>query len=372
MTEPAHRSTRFLLLFVLIAGLIPRSAHADDIGQQKPVRLNATETYGPIGAIYSPGTAGINGRSVQGKQAIWGGDLIETFKGAKASVLLDAVGQMTLGNDAKVRLSTKLAALDDNGSGPVLVASLIRGDIVVRLNQEANAYIEAGGSAYTSSSGASFRIEIREGKAVIREANGSVTIDLQHNRSRIEPRAVNIKGEEISIVPLKARVKKRSSEIGIFFKKLIERQKTRAVSYNPGAQLTNDQTTQTELVTNRLVHFRVEPPNIGQIVNAAGQVITSERTDSRGIVTVYFQAGDNPATGQIIANVELSPEDIADGTTAIEYRQDVIIMPGGVSLRTKILVTAGAAGLGGILWCCVIHKDPQHVPVQNPPPVIIP
>jgi hypothetical protein len=371
MTKRVPRSIHALLLFILIADLIPVSARADEIGQPNPYSLRETGAFGPIGEVYSSGAVTINGRSVQGEHLIWGGDLVKTLNGANATVLLDAVGQVTLENGATVRLSTKLAELEDNGKNHVLVASLVTGDITVRLNQQASAYIEAGGSTYATSRGAIFRIEIREGKTIIHETNGVVTPELQPRPPRIEPRTVNSRHIVIPTTPVKAKVKERS-ELRILWEKYYERPKNRLVSYITGARLISDQTTQPgEKVTNRVVRFRVEPAGIGQIVNAAGQVIDSAITDSTGTVTVIFQAGDRPNSGQIIANIDLDPSDIADGTTALEYRRDVVITKGGIPNRIKILMAVGAASLGGVLWCCVI-RDPKRTPAQNPPPIVIP
>src|SRR5437588_4231178 len=179
MTGPAHRAVGSCLILILIGSLIAKTARAEDGGRDhnKPIRLYATAAFGPIGSLAwnSPaGKATINGRLADGEQAIWNGDVIETTAGANVRVLLNSMGQVTL-MSARVRLATSLTRLDDDDvTRRVLIASLTRGDMLVNLQQEAAAYVEACGSGYTSSRGASFRIGIREGQAAVDIVTGTV------------------------------------------------------------------------------------------------------------------------------------------------------------------------------------------------------
>jgi hypothetical protein len=389
MTKHGHRSIRLILLLVLVTGLLPRWVRADDRSQQKPFRPYATSAFGPIGMVYSSGALVINNRRAQGQQMIWDGDLLETLAGTNANVLLNLIGQVTLANSATVRLATKPAELDGDNRDPMLVAALVKGDMAVRLEPKAGAYIEAGGSAYTASRGANFRIEVREGKAVIHEASGTLRIAPQPNRAAIKifgvlpkqanPSATN--GQFKTHTNNETKVQHRVVKIrGL--------STTRLVSYTPGATPIPVEKTQTAQVTENLAHrfvrfteIKLQPSGggIGEIidengrviVDKNGQVIDGAMTDAEGIVTVIFRAGDESATGQIVVTVDLTPEEMADTTTITtpgKYTWDVTITkPGFLRRRNKILMAAAAA-LGIIVCCLIPHgKEPLQ---QKPPPVI--
>lgn len=374
MTKHGHCSIRLLLLVVLITGLVPRYARADEGSHDKPFRLYATAAFGPIGVVYSSGAMTINNRLAQGQQAIWDGDLIETLAGASANVTLDVTGQVTLASGAAVRLATKPTAVDEDNVGHVLVASLVKGDMVVRLKQEARAYIEAGGSAYTTSWGASFRIEVREGGAIIHEANGSVRIEPRIDSPTFKARAVRTRLPiiEIQNAPVRTKVNQRSRPLAHQWRKYYRRTISQMVAYRPDALLVSNQTTQPqqieEPVANRVVFLRVEPPDIGQIVNAADQVIDSALTDSNGVVTFFFRAGGNRAEGDVVATLAPDPGD-PPGTQIEEYRRRVIIWKSGIWTPRNILLMSAAATVVIIVCCGPKERGPLE---QNPPPIFNP
>ncbi|MEN3330876.1 MAG: hypothetical protein V7641_241 [Blastocatellia bacterium] len=368
MTRHGDYSIRLILLLVLIVRLVPGLARADDGSPPKPFRAYRTAAFGPIGAVYSSEAMAINNRRVQGQQIIWDGDLLETFAGANANAWLDLVGQVTLANRATVRLT---AELDEDQRHPLLVAALIKGDMAVRLASEASAYIEAGDSAYSASRGASFRIAMRDGKAVIHEVSGAVTIKPQRKKATIKARGLlgrpkNPAGNE----QLNLKTKERA-ELKALFEKISSPSTTRLVAYRRGATLIPVETMQSDQViekfANRVVNLQVQPPGIGTIEDAAGRVIDSTVTDAEGIIlNVYFRAGDNQATGQIIATTSLAPDELADITPG-SYTWDVTITKPGIFRTRNILILAAAAGI--IVACCHPRKK---TPQQNPPPQIQP
>lgn len=382
MMKRGHASIRLIQFYVLIAGLTPGWACADDRRPQKPFRLNATATIGPIGAVYSTGAMAINNRRVQGQQVIWDGDLIEMLAGTNANVLLDQVGQVTLANGASVRLTTKLAESDEDYPRPTLVVSLFKGEMVARLTQETGAYIEAGGAVYTASSGASFRIEIREGRAVIHEASGAVTLTPRQGPVQVIARGVrgrptNSAGHE------QLDTKIRMLEVLIHqSEKRYRRSAIRRVSYTPGATPIHAEQIQTDQVTeplaNRLVHYNIQPPDMGDILDpVSGQPTTTALTNADGVARVIFRAGDHEARGQVVARIELTPEELANTNSVPppgEYTWDVSITKPGFFQRNryKILIAAGGVSIGCILWCSPGTSDGNKPLQQVPPPVIKP
>lgn len=377
MSNYATRPIGLLLLFVLAAGLYPNSAHADGDDHQKAFRLYATAAFGPIGSLYSSGSVAINGRRTEGQQMVWGGDLIETLDDASAGVMLDAIGQVTLRNGAMVRLSTKPAGIDEDKSRHILVASLADGDMVVKLDNNATAYIEAGGSAYTTSWGASFRIGVLEGRVIIHESSGSVKIEPYEKQLTFVTIQRLGSGSNFIRIP-KTRVNlgtKQRRRIDGLAEKGSKPSTNRLISYTPGITLTPGKTTQSTQIANpaadRMVRFSVDPPSIGQIVNAADQVIDEAPTDSQGLVTVYFRAGDKAAAGLIKANILPNEEDLRDGIISEPYEREVSIRKLGFFRRNrnKLLIAAAAAAVTVVIVCC---KNPKLPLQQNPPPDIDP
>ena len=62
MRQGGHLAVRLILLFVLVAGLTPTWAHADDYSPRQPLRHRATAVFVPIGMVYSSGAMFINQR----------------------------------------------------------------------------------------------------------------------------------------------------------------------------------------------------------------------------------------------------------------------------------------------------------------------
>ncbi len=173
------------LVLALIIGLLPKRAQADDgaADREKPIRLYATAFVGPIGKVTENGLSragfAINGARQYGEQFIWAGDLLQAPADASLAVSLDLIGAVTLARGASVRLSTARTMLDNDKPGRALVASLINGNVDVRLEFGACAYIRACGSAYLSSEGASFSLAAKDGAAVVNARVGAVRVEQQ-------------------------------------------------------------------------------------------------------------------------------------------------------------------------------------------------
>ncbi len=131
---------------------------------------NNNTTATPIGTVEATGTILINGRAVQGKNALWDGELLQAAPGARASVKLEALGQLTLAGGSLVRVAT---AANEN-TRRTLVASVYNGQVGLELKPAASAYLEAAGKAWLASSNAKLSLDVRGGAATLKTTQGYV------------------------------------------------------------------------------------------------------------------------------------------------------------------------------------------------------
>jgi hypothetical protein len=337
MTGHAHRATGLCQILILIGSVIPMPAYAKggNRDQAKPIRLYATAAFGPIGTLAwnSPDTkVAINGRLAYGERAIWDGDLIETTADTSVRVLLDSVGQVTLKNGARVRLATSLTRRDDDVTRRVLIASLTSGDMVVKLQQEATAYVEACGSAYISSSGASFRIGIQEGQVLAAVASGVI------------------------------RLESEPSQINCAIRSVIIDRNRRVTGPGPNRISTNRRTTQDinlQLACNGQP-VRGHPMlitlkrNIGKI---GSQILTKPTDDIEGVVTVTFTAGGSANSSDITA--------AAVGLKPAPWIGHITI-PGFWTPRNKLLGSLPPI-ISVSVWCIMACGDGNNGPVKLGP-----
>lgn len=368
MIRYTHSAIGLCLILVLTCALVPKPARADDRGQAKFIRLDANPTFGPIGKVAWNSLGGssveINGRMARDEQVIWNGDLIEAAGDAGARVLLDSLGQVALRSGARVRLAATIAKLNDSFTRPVLIATLISGDLAVNLRLEAVAYIEAGGSVFSTTPGARFRIGVRQGRPLIEMASGDVSIE-QPRRTRIKPRDVQVRPDgsfvQVATVPLKTKTDKRPKDRLQWIKSVEAAGGSTftfvAFSGSPsGAQAAP---VEEPVRPGRLVTFLVDPPALASIQPA--------RTKDKGIVEYTFNAGHNPGTGRITATIESAPDDPPDTIYEPYHRDFTIEKLGPWRLRTKILIAIAAVGVG-----CAIGCHPHSGIIKQQPPPTIP
>jgi hypothetical protein len=172
-----YSTAGLFLIAALAAGVAPKSVRASSgrSDEERPVRLFVSAMGGPIGVIAPGSTArgsvAINGRELSGEQMIWGGELLQAPQGGSVSLSFDSIGRVTLGGGAVARFAARPSG---EAARRVLIASLIAGDIALKLNGDASAYVEAAGSSFTASAGASFRLGVREGQPVLSAVSGIV------------------------------------------------------------------------------------------------------------------------------------------------------------------------------------------------------
>lgn len=180
MMKTKYPAMTLSLILILLSALGPASVcagkSADD---EKPIRLYVTESAGPIGKIESYSPMAINGRVTRGDQLIWGGEILQAPIDRSVRVSLDSIGQVTLHSGAVARLSVRWRKAQESTTGTILIASLIRGNVAVKLQNDVEAYIEASGSALTSTPGASFKVGVGETGPVWKASAGTVTVETQ-------------------------------------------------------------------------------------------------------------------------------------------------------------------------------------------------
>ncbi len=335
----------FMLCMLLSVGLVPMLTSANGgSDQERPIRLYAATAGAPIGAIMGDpvGTRAmaINGRVTHGDQLLWGGELLQALSNESVRVAFDDVGSLTLERGAMVRVSTS-RAVAGKGSQRVLVASLIRGDISVKLNDEAGAYVEASGSAFTASSGAKFQIAMRDNRAVANTTIGEVKEVRLFQQADLRIRALDELGRPIASGS-RFSVRARST-------RQLQVQVTDS----------NDRP-----VTNVAVVFALGDPCLGTLgVGAGAGTNRRETTDNRGIAAVPFTAGAAKCAAALTATIE--------GTNISLTLQAQVGAVGFFTARNTLLSAAVIGGVGaGVGVYYTTRKEEEIIAV--PPPVVRP
>jgi hypothetical protein len=236
-----------------------------------------------------------------------------------------------------IRVSTSRVAAGER-SRPVMVASLLRGDISVKLSEQAGAYVEAMGSAFTASAGARFNLLIRDNRALLDSVAGEVTEARFVRQTDLKLRALDELGRPIASGS-RFSVRARS---------------TRQVQVQVTDQ--NDRP-----VANVAVVFALGDPCLGTLGVGAG-TNRRETTDNRGIAAVPWTAGAVRCAAALTATIE--------GTSIAVSLQAQVSTPGFFTARNTLLVGAGVLAGAGVGIYYVTKKNDEIEPV--PPPVIIP
>lgn len=326
-----YRAGISLTVLSICLALVPTRASGRD---DTPVRLYAT-TEGPIGTIYSVGPFEIDRRLARGEQTLWGNELIQSPPDSSVIVRLNSIGLIKFKPGAMARLAVTRRSCGDT-SHRLLVASLISGDLAVRLDREAGAYIEASGSAFTTSDGANFRVNTRDGRATIDVTSGEVETERQ-----VAQRDLKIRLVEPNADPLKPPI-----DLGLRLD--VERRTRRETQW----QVTDEH----DKPVPDIPLILAVAGNIGRFGNAATFTGT---TNAQGIMSAPFTAGSAPADGTISANIP---------GTNVSANARVTVKSKPSSMRNKILIGGGAILLTTIVVIKVTDTGPLE---QAPPPAVI-
>lgn len=300
----------FTLALALVALTMPKPVYGDNGDEEKPIRLRAVAEIAPLGEVFSLGNVALNGKPSIGKQTLWGSELIQAMSDNSASVSLEALGTVTLKKGALVRLARNTNANSDEANRGVLIASLISGEMTVKLQEGISAYVQSCGSVFTSSNGAAFRITVREGQAIARASFGNLEVQQPATQKKYFVRPVGL-GATTS-------VRARS---------------TRQIQ----VQVTDEND---RPVPDIPIIFALGTAGAGTLgTGAAAAATVSIQTNAQGIASVTFTAGESAATTEITATVE---------NTRYSWTGTLSVAKVGffTPLNTTLLVVAAAAGVG--------------------------
>jgi hypothetical protein len=343
MVKIRYSAIGMSLIAVLMISSLPRNVRAaGGADGEARIRLHATALAGPIGSVNAFGSVNINGKQVTGEEVLWGGELIEATHGAATSVSFDSIGSVTLTEGAAARFSATRSASDEAGR-LVLIASLLRGNVAIELHPEAGAYVEAGGARFTAMRGASFRIEMQDGQAVLNTISGTVNTEPRQSRPNYKIRPVDELGRPVDLGRTLS-VRARSTR-------------------NFQIQVTDEND---KPIPDLPILFSLGSPCLGSLgVGAAAGTSFRKKTDNKGIAAVPFIVGAAKCLGSLSAKVE--------GTNT-EFTQQVGVQRHGFWNTQNSLLVAGIVG-GGVLAAVLIinsggNNNQRIQPV--PPPVVKP
>ena len=324
-------------------GVRPVGAH------DRILKLHAKAFTGPIGVVRSLGPWAVNGREAAGEQAIWDGDQVRTSR-ASATVVIDEIGRVELRPGTTARFATGVSDDEENPSRRVLIGELIEGEISVNLEEPALAYIEALGSCLSASSGAAFRLSVRDTELWVDTIRGKLT----PTEPRQPPPIIKVKSGPTTTLKEKQKPGQVSG-LALTCAR-VSKPKITQLTSGPVVELVTYRTGQNVEETplaGRPVRFEVNPSSVGQILDEFGRPIDSKRTDSTGTVRVQFKAGTGE--GDIIATVDPDPAQDPPDTEPGRWQQHVVVVSGapwnwiaaaaGGGAATAIIVTRHRRGI---------------------------
>jgi hypothetical protein len=127
---------------------------------------------GAIGIIESAGVVTINGRAANGSFTLWGDELVSTT--TKARIVFGALGEVAISPGAMVQLKMENARLLEAAGSQAFSAKLLAGEMHVKLHNDSGAMVNSVDSEFTASKGSQFKVDLREGRAMIQTATGTV------------------------------------------------------------------------------------------------------------------------------------------------------------------------------------------------------
>jgi hypothetical protein len=346
-----YTATGMFLIVALAAGTLPSPVRASDRSttSETPILLYSSAQFGPIGAIKLNSLGGpvvaIDGRIAKGEESIWGGELIQVGGDCRVNVVLDAIGQVTLARGATVRFARARASSGD-AVYEVLVASVVAGTAEVKLNPCAGAFIRAGTSEVAASRGASFRVNVEEGRALLNTIAGVVRVQEQPPPQDVNIRVVDDLGRPVS----------SGSQFSV------RARSTRQVQ----VQVTdkNDKP-----LPDLPVLFSLGDPCLGSLgIGAVAGLTLVQKTDKRGIAAVPLVAGAARCAASIVAKVEGT-----NASVTIQTNVQAATQFWSLQNTTLVTVTAAAAAAAGIgIGLAVANSGGAGKLMPVPPPTVKP
>ncbi|MGH9836063.1 MAG: hypothetical protein ACREBD_26885, partial [Blastocatellia bacterium] len=252
-----------------------------------PMRPALSASARPIGAVESLGAVMINARLNQGAALLWGNELIRAPEGMIATASLDAIGQVTLTGGSQARLMTATSS----AGRTTLAVSLLTGSAIFKLQPAASALVEAGGSKFIAARGSRFRVMLVEGRAVIDAASDGV-LEMGDWKLTGLSDLPQIAGQAGQTAARRYVVR----PVGLNSNLVVRARATRQIQVRVTDE--NDRP-----VPDVPVIFLLSSSG-GQSVGALGPLASTTAkvfTDTTGIASVEFAAGDIPTSGTISA-----------------------------------------------------------------------
>lgn len=133
-----------------------------------------TKTIAPgaIGIIESSGAVTINGHEANGSFTLWGDELVQTTTNAR--IVFGALGEVAISPGASVQLKMENAKLHEAAGSQAFSAKLLAGEMNVKLHGDAGALVNSVDSEFTASKGSQFKVDLKEGRAMIQTGSGTV------------------------------------------------------------------------------------------------------------------------------------------------------------------------------------------------------
>ena len=127
---------------------------------------------GAIGIIEANGAVLINGREAKGSFTLWGDELVQASAGAK--IIFGALGEVKLNPGGSLQLKMENAKIHEAAGTQAFSASLLAGEMNVKLLNESGALVNSAGSEFTASRGANFKVDLKSGHSVLQTGMGTV------------------------------------------------------------------------------------------------------------------------------------------------------------------------------------------------------
>ncbi|MBK7992319.1 MAG: hypothetical protein IPK14_02570 [Blastocatellia bacterium] len=316
----------FLIISLLIT-IIPSPIYATDkeeVNKYLPNRFQKSYLLGNIGTIEAFGKISINGQIVNQKSFFNSGDYLQTGSDATATLFINSSGKVILGQNTSVYFAVSKVVEGNGVEKSILIADLVGGSLSVKLNDKSQAYVESGGLIFTANAGSSFRASNCNGQL---EVLGDVIF--QNSRQYIV-RPVEV-GATLS-------VKARS---------------TRQIQI----QVTDEND---RPVPDLPIIF-----TLGSQLGKFGATNAIATTNSQGIASINFTAGNTSGTTSITATVK---------DTNYSWTGEISVFKVGFwSTRNKILVTTAAIAAGTVTGIVISQSGNDVRPnVVAQPPIITP
>jgi hypothetical protein len=338
-----------------------RDSRTNVAPQPHPVRLIARSPlarpdFRGIGTIESIGAVTVDGQAHHGRGLVFGSEQLRVPAAGSARVSLAGVGQVALIGQAAARLAASVIGPNGDGARPVLIATLTDGEVVVKLQPQAGAYVQAGGLALTAFNGATFRLRVYAGQVTVASpgvSNWALTpsqplTDLLSRSARQEP------------PPGQRRY--RVEPVGLIANISVRTRSTRQIQVRVTDE--NDRP-----VPDLPIIFTLGsrgPSRVGVFgAGRSADLSATVTTNAQGVATAPFSAGDQPGLALVTATV---------AGTNFSWAGEITVYPAAApgfwtwQHALPVFATAAAGVAAGVVTVTK-RDDPQ--PVGDSTPIVI-